>query len=196
MALSDESDQTCAERAQDGDHAAYGELVRRYQARLYRFVLRMVGSPDEALDLAQDAFMRAWQALPEWRPDAKFHTWLFRIASNAALDALRRRRVVEFVPIEEGFDAESAEPDPERRMEIAQRVRGLEAALQVLPPEQREVVLLREVEDMSYEEIGAVLGIAEGTVKSRLARARGALIEIEANRDVNREADRRMRRKE
>jgi RNA polymerase sigma-70 factor (ECF subfamily) len=183
MALSDESDQTCAGRAQRGDQAAYGELVQRYQARLHRFLLRMVGSPDEALDLAQDAFVRAWQALPGWRPEAKFHTWLFRIASNAALDALRRRKVVEFVPIEESFDAESAEPDPARRLEIAQAVRGLETALRALPPEQREIVLLREVEDMSYEEIGAALGIAEGTVKSRLARARAALIEADRKSD-------------
>jgi RNA polymerase sigma-70 factor (ECF subfamily) len=173
MALPDESDQTCAERAQRGDQAAYGEPVRRYQARLYRFVLRMVGSPDEALELAQDAFVRTWQALPDWRPDAKFHTWLFRIASNAALDSLRRRKIVEFVPIEESYEAESAEPDPARRLEIAQAVRGLETVLRELPAEQREIVLLREVEDMSYEEIGAVLGIAEGTVKSRLARGAG-----------------------
>lgn len=188
MALSDESDRSCAERAQTGDQAAYAELVRRYQTRLYRFVLRMVGSPDEALDLAQDAFVRAWQALPEWRPDAKFHTWLFRIASNAALDALRRRKIVEFVPLEETFEAASGEPGPARRLEIAQALRGLEAALRSLPAEQREILLLREVEDLSYEEIGAVLGIAEGTVKSRLARARVALI------DARREADSGTRR--
>lgn len=190
MALPEESDRECAERAQRGDQAAFAELVGRYQARLYRFVLRMVGSPDEALDLAQDAFMRAWQALPEWQPGAQFHTWLFRIASNAALDALRRRKIVEFVPIEEDDDAASGEPGPEKQLELTQRVRGLEAALRNLPAEQREIVLLREVEDMSYEEIGAVLGIAEGTVKSRLARARSALIE------ADREANRKTRREE
>jgi RNA polymerase sigma-70 factor (ECF subfamily) len=105
---------------------------------------------------------------------------LFRIASNAALDALRRRQVVGFVPLEEAFDAPSAEPDPQRRMELEQEVRALEASLARLTPEHREILLLREVENMSYEEIGAVLNLSEGTVKSRLARARTALLEERA----------------
>jgi RNA polymerase sigma-70 factor (ECF subfamily) len=164
--------------ARAGDSAAFAVLVRRHQDAVYRFVLRMVGTRDEALDLTQDAFVRAWQALPQWQPEAQFRTWLFRIASNAALDALRRRRVVEFEPLNDAFEAAADEPDPEKRLELKRRVAALEASLAKLSAEHREILLLREVENMTYEEIGAVLGLSEGTVKSRLARARAALLEV------------------
>lgn len=129
------------------------------------------------MELAQDTFVRAWQALPQWQPTARFRTWLFRIASNAALDLLRRRKTVQFVPLEDSFDAVHPGPGPERQALLTQAIRGLEVALALLTPEHREVLLLREVEGMSYEEIGQVLSLSEGTVKSRLARARAALIE-------------------
>jgi RNA polymerase sigma-70 factor (ECF subfamily) len=168
--------------ARAGDSAAFAVLVRRHQDAVYRFVLRMVGTRDEALDLTQDAFVRAWQALPQWQPEAQFRTWLFRIASNAALDALRRRRVVEFEPLNDAFEAAADEPDPEKRLELKRRVAALEASLAKLSAEHREILLLREVENMTYEEIGAVLGLSEGTVKSRLARARAALLEVHGGR--------------
>ncbi len=128
------------------------------------------------MELTQDSFVRAWQALPTWRPDAQFRTWLFTIASNAALDLLRRRKTVEFVPLDEGFDTSHPGAGPERQAQLTQEVWQLEAALMQLTPEHREILLLREIEDMSYEEIGRVLSLSEGTVKSRLARARTALI--------------------
>jgi RNA polymerase sigma-70 factor (ECF subfamily) len=173
----DLSDHECAAQAREGDRQAFAELVRRHQDAVYRFLVRMVGTREEALDLAQDAFVRAWQALPQWQPEAQFRTWLFRIASNAALDALRRRRVVRFEPIDETFEAAADEPDPQKRLELTQRVAALEASLAKLSAEHREILMLREVEGMSYEEIGTVLAISEGTVKSRLARARAALVE-------------------
>ena len=79
--------------AQKGDQQAYGALVRRHQDRIYRHLLNLTGSREDALELAQDVFIKAWEALPAWRPDAQFHTWVYRIASNAALDVLRRRQV-------------------------------------------------------------------------------------------------------
>jgi RNA polymerase sigma-70 factor (ECF subfamily) len=173
---SDPSDDDCVRRAQAGDRTAYSILVRRHQASLHRHLARMVGSSDEALELAQETFVRAWQALPRWEPGAQFRTWLFRIASNAALDVVRRRKTVEFIPLDDAFEAADTAAGPERLAQAAQEVRRLEAALARLAPEHREVLLLREVEDMSYEEIGRVLAIAEGTVKSRIARARAALI--------------------
>jgi len=162
-------------RAQAGERAAYSKLVRRYQDRLYRFVLRMVGTREEALELTQDVFIKAWQALPQWKPDAAFHTWLFRIGSNAAMDALRRRKIVEFTQLDEQHDAVADGPTPEAQLESKQRLQALDAALAWLPPEQREAILLREVEGLSYAELSVVLGVNEGTVKSRLARARAAL---------------------
>ena len=162
-------------RAQAGERAAFSKLVRRYQDRLYRFILRMVGTREEALELSQDVFIKAWQALPQWRPDAAFRTWLFRIGSNATMDALRRRKVVEFTELKGDYDAVSESPSPEAQLQSKQRLQALEAALAWLPSEQREAILLREVEGLSYAELSTVTGVNEGTVKSRLARARAAL---------------------
>lgn len=185
MRYGESSDEQCATAARDGDRDAFSELVRRHQHALYRFVLRMLQSPDEALETAQDAFVRAWQALPGWQPDAAFRTWLFRIASNASLDVLRRRRLVDFVPLDDECgtgvgalaDVRSADPGPERRLEVKQEMGMLEGLLARLSAEHREILLLREIEDMSYADIGQVLTIGQGTVKSRLARARAALLQ-------------------
>jgi len=180
MLGSDGSDDDWVRRAQAGDLKAYSEMVKRHQDRVFRYLLRMLGSHEDALELTQEAFIKAWQALPQWQPEAQFRTWLFRIANNTALDALRRRKLVEFVPLEDSFDTPGSEPDPERQAQATQEVRQLEANMKKLAPEHRQILLLREVEEMSYEEIGRVLSLSEGTVKSRLARARAALIEIYA----------------
>lgn len=161
--------------AQKGDRRAFDGIVRAHQDRIYRHLLRMTGSQEQALDLAQDTFIKAWEALPSWRPEARFHTWLYRIASNAALDALRRRRTVEFVALAEDYDAPAQGPGPEAQLQAKQGVAALEVALGRLTPEHREIVLLREVEGLSYGELADALGIDEGTVKSRLGRARAAL---------------------
>ncbi len=161
--------------AQRGDQVAYGTLVRRHQDRIYRHLLHLTGSREEALELAQEVFINAWEALPSWRPDAQLHTWLYRIASNLALDVLRRRKVVQFVPLEGDYDAPADAPGPEARLSARQGLQALDAALMQLPPEQREIVLLREVEGLSYDEIAATLELDPGTVKSRLARSRAAL---------------------
>ncbi len=180
---SERSDGECVSSALAGDRTAYSILVRRHQASLHRHLVRMVGSHEDALELTQESFVRAWQALAQWEPEAQFRTWLFRIGSNAALDLLRRRKTVDFVPLDDTFEAADPGAGPERLAQGKQEVRRLEAALARLTPEHREVLLLREIEDMSYEEIGRVLALTEGTVKSRLARARAALIE-ETRRDV------------
>jgi RNA polymerase sigma-70 factor (ECF subfamily) len=161
--------------AQQGDRRAFEALVRAHQDRIYRHLLHMTGSREEALELAQETFIKAWQALPSWRPEAQFHTWLFRIASNAALDALRRRRTVEFVALDEDYDTPAHGPGPEAQLLAKQRVAAVDVALGRLSADQREIVLLREVEGLSYGELAATLDIDEGTVKSRLARARAAL---------------------
>lgn len=161
--------------AQRGDHAAYAVLVRRHQDRIYRHLLNLTGSREDALELAQEVFIKAWEALPAWRPEAQFHTWLYRIASNLALDVLRRRQVVHFVALEEDYDAPADQPGPEAALQAKQDMVNLDAALARLAPEHREIVLLREVEGLSYEELAAALRIDMGTVKSRLARARAAL---------------------
>ncbi len=170
-------DEADVARARAGDTAAFAALVRRHQDRVFSFILRMLDARDEAMELTQDVFVKAWQALPGWRPEARFSTWLLQIARNAALDQLRRRRVVQFAPLDDGMDVADTAPGPEARYASRQRQALLENALQQIAAEHREILLLREIEDLSYAELAAVLGIAEGTVKSRLARARAALLQ-------------------
>jgi RNA polymerase sigma factor (sigma-70 family) len=171
------ADEADVARARTGDTAAFATLVRRHQDRVFGFILRMLDARDEAMELTQDVFVKAWQALPAWRPEARFSTWLLQIARNAALDQLRRRRVIQFASLEDGMDVADTAPGPEARYASRQRQARLEHALLQIAAEHREILLLREVEDLSYGELAAVLGVAEGTVKSRLARARAALLE-------------------
>lgn len=178
MSLAELPDDECVARSQKGDQKAFAELVRRYQDRIFRFILRMTNSRDEALELTQETFLKAFQNVAAWQPNALFRTWLFRIATNTALDTLRRRKVVEYVPIEEDMDFPDHRVNIEAQLHTAQQYRILDWALQQLAHEHRQVLLLREIEDMSYAEIAESLGIAEGTVKSRIARARAALLEI------------------
>lgn len=170
----DESE--CISRAQRGDVSAFSELVSRFQDRIYRFLVRLTRSQDDARDLTQETFLRAFQSLPRWTPDARFTTWLFRIARNLAFDLLRRHKRVEFVSLEEDATIVDTAQGPDDVLQTAQRLRLLEAALLRLPAEHREILLLREVEDMTYDDIADVLGLNLGTVKSRIARARCALI--------------------
>ena len=174
-------DHECVARARRGEGKAFSELVARYQDKVYRFLLRLTGSPGDAMDLTQDAFLRAYQNLDRWRPDALFRTWLFRIARNLAFDRLRRDKIVEFVALDEQDDTPDHAAGPEQALATAQRVRLLESALTRLSPEHREIILLREIEGMSYDDIAAVLDLHPGTVKSRLARARAALADLVRN---------------
>ena len=170
----------CNARAQRGDATAFAALMRRYQERIYRFLVRMTRSPDDARELAQETFLHAWQALPRWRPQARLSTWLFRIARNQALDLLRHARRLEFLPIDE-LHVDLLPTDtttPESELQARQGMAALERALAQLPLAQREILLLRDIEDLSYEDIAEVLGIRLGTVKSRIARARTALLHL------------------
>lgn len=173
-------------RAQAGDRQAFGALVQRHQARVFSFVRRLCGNPDNALDITQDSFIKAWQALPSWRPDARFETWLLRIAHNTAIDALRRTRH-EPDALPEDYLLTDPGPTPLRQLESSRSMAQLETLLTQLPLAQREVLLLREVEGFSYQEMATALEISEGTVKSRLARARDAL--LQARRDTTGESD-------
>ena len=176
--LLDEAD--CVDRAQRGDAAAFAALMRRYQERIYRFLVRMTRSQDDAREMTQETFLNAWQALPRWRPNARLSTWLFRIARNEALDGLRHAQRLEFVPIDaltaEQLPAQST--TPESALQARQSVAALERALARLPVAQREILLLRDIEDLSYEDIAEVLDIRLGTVKSRIARARAGLLRL------------------
>lgn len=173
-------------RFQAGDEAAFEELVAGREAEVYRLALRMLGDADDALEATQDVFLRAYRALPRFRREASFRTWLTGIALNVCRSRLtsrrakERRRTVPLHPADRD-DAEAAVelpapgPDPERAAQASELRAALDHALAELSPEHREILLLRELHGLEYEELAGSLGCAVGTVKSRLARARGAL---------------------
>lgn len=172
--------------AQGGDQGAFGKLVEQNQGKIYSLCYRMTGNPDDAADLTQEAFLNAWRGLSKFGGQAAFSTWLYRLASNACIDFLRRekRRSALSMTLEDGDDEERQAdlPDqrwsPERELERKEARQALQEGLAALSPEHREVLLLRETEGLSYQEIAQALGLEEGTVKSRIARARMALKEF------------------
>ncbi len=170
-------------RARAGDAAAFALLVEENQDRIYRLALRMTGNPDDARELAQEAFLHAWRGLARFQGDCAFSTWLYRLASNVCLDFLRRekrrRALLSGAPVDGGDGAVMDLPDrgcgPEEALERAEARAAVTRALGRLQPDHRRVLELREFDGLSYAEIGALLSLEEGTVKSRIARARAAL---------------------
>ena len=176
--MSGVDDWTLVARARAGDTEAFAELVRRYQRPVMQFCLRMVGSAQDAEEIAQDTFVRVYRHLHRLEPRAKFSTLLFGIARNLTLnflrDAKRRGRGVT-----DPIDTQPPLGDETQRPDRAARLREIEAtlmrAIQRLSPEHREVLVLRELNGMNYEGIARVVKCRKGTVKSRLARAREQL---------------------
>ncbi len=171
------------ERVLAGDNDAFGLLVEKYQTKVYNLALRMCGNEDDALDLAQDAFVRAWRSLGSFQFESSFSTWLFRLSSNICLDFLRAKKRRAAVSLTVSSDDEEETqldlPDPgmgpEDAVIAAEDRRLLMEALNGLPADQRQIITLRAINDLSYAEIAEILGLQEGTVKSRLSRARTAL---------------------
>ncbi len=159
-------------RSQTGDANAFNRLVAGYHDRIYQLAYRMTGNHADAQDVAQDAFIKAYMALREFRAQAAFSTWLHRIAVNVAVDMLRRRGTRPG-PLTD-LEATAADPlaDGAERIEIQRRI---QRAIAALPVEQRTAVVLRDMQECSYEEIAEVLKVPMGTVRSRLSRAREAL---------------------
>ena len=172
-----EADSALVKRTLRGDLGAFETLVERHRDVVFRVAARIAGR-DNAEDVSQDAFLRAFHRLGRFRGDASFRAWLLQIAHNAAVDHLTRRRP----ELVEGGDDD--EPDrtvarlPAERLESRERITRLERKLRGLTPEGRAVLVLRDVEGLSYEEIAAITGAPLGTVKGRLFRARRELIEM------------------
>jgi RNA polymerase sigma-70 factor (ECF subfamily) len=179
-----EVDQQLVERAQRGDKHAFELLVAKYQRRLGRLISRFVRNAAEAEDVTQDAFIKAYRALPAFRGDSAFYTWLYRIGINTAKNHLvaQGRRAPTSTP----FDAEEAEDfedaallhevsTPENELMSKQVVAVVNSSLQELPDDLRTALTLREIEGLSYEEIAAVMDCPIGTVRSRIFRAREAI---------------------
>jgi len=178
-----EGDWELVSKAREGDQLAFSDLVRRYQDRIYNTVYGLVGDRDDADDVAQEAFVKAYRSLGRFRGNSSFYTWIYRIAVNTCLDWMKSRARRSDVPIDRDVPGspDAASPlyrPPESADTQALRNdlhRVLQEALSALSPEFRVTTVLREIDGLSYGEISSILGCSTGTVKSRLFRARSQL---------------------
>ncbi|MEA5143754.1 MAG: sigma-70 family RNA polymerase sigma factor [Oscillibacter sp.] len=166
--------------AKEGDTAAFEQLIYAYEKPAYALALRICQKPEYAAEAAQEAFLAVWRGLSAFRGDAKFSTWLYRLVSNAAIDLLRREKRHSGTL---SLDDEALNPNipddlrfqPQSHMERQELRDAIEAGLATLSPESRQVLLLREMQQLTYEEIADALHVELGTVKSRISRARRQL---------------------
>ncbi len=166
-----------------GRTAAFGELVRRYQDRLYNTVYRLVDNGEDAQDVIQEAFLNAYQSLRTFKGDSQFFTWLYRIAVNTAISLKRKRRaVLAKAGVSKAGGSEPLDPSelsrPEHALERAEQESRIQNALQRLSPEHRTVLILKDMEGQKYETMAEILQVPIGTVRSRLHRARLELREL------------------
>ena len=179
--MNDLQEQMWIDNARQGDQAAFEQLVRLYEKRVFALTLRMCRNPEDAAEAAQEAFLSAWQGLAFFRGESSFATWLYRLASNACVDLLRRegRHRAAAGPslndeaLNVGIPDGSASPqEAAERSELRQQI---EDGLSALSPEHRQVLILREMHQLTYDEIADTLSLDVGTVKSRISRGRKQL---------------------
>ena len=172
-------EQAWIDAARQGDQDAFAELVRLYEKRVLALTGRMCGNPEDAAEAAQEAFLAAWQGLRNFRGESSFSTWLYRLASNACVDLLRREKrrggTLSLDDESLNLDLPAGRSTPQDEVERRELREEIEAGLQALPPEYRQVLVLREMHQLRYEEIGSALGVDVGTVKSRISRGRKRL---------------------
>jgi RNA polymerase sigma-70 factor, ECF subfamily len=184
----DREDVVLVEKAGSGDDEAFNTLIAKYQGPIFQFCLRMLHNAEEAEELTQDVFVRLYRNLKLFRGDSKFSTWLFQIAKNLTLNRLqylRRRQFFKQLSLDDTEKKDGGEgkkldvTDEKKRadtiMEDSERRREIQRNIEALPPDYRTVLIMRDVEERSYAEIAEAMGVAEGTVKSRIHRARAAL---------------------
>ena len=168
--------------AQQGDSAAFEQLLLLYQQKIYHLALRTCGDPHDAEESTQEAFLSAWKNLPSFRGESSFSTWLYRLTVNACNDLFRKNKAsaanVALEDEEAALQVPDTAPGPEESLQRKETQRAVQDALQQLSDEHRQVLLLRELQQLSYDEIAAVLDMDLGTVKSRIHRARNQLREI------------------
>jgi RNA polymerase sigma-70 factor (ECF subfamily) len=173
-------------KAQTGDTRAFDQLVSKHRGKIYAMILNMVKNDADAWDLSQEAFIKAWKALPKFESRARFSTWLFRISHNVVYDWLRKRRIQGDGELnDEVFNADRIDPGaatsphqharPDEAMQLSELHQQLNTAIARLSPDHREVILLREVQGLDYKEIADVTGSSMGTIMSRLHYARKKL---------------------
>ncbi len=180
--MSQISEKEIIERVLGGDANAFEELVLRYEGTVYNLALRMVSNREDAADMTQETFIKAYNSLSSFRGDSKFSVWLYRICSNVCLDFLRsksRRPQTSLASLDDDDDVQLDIPDPaagpEEQLMKKLSMQSVSEGLERLPDKQRQILAMREIGGMSYAEIGQALSLEEGTVKSRIFRARKKL---------------------
>ena len=181
-----DSDQKWVEQCQEGDAQAFRQLVEKYEGRIYNLACSIVGDRDAAQDAAQETFIRAYQAISRFRGQSTFYTWLYRIGVNVCLNAAQKeKRRVDTASLDDVIESKSISSDvifskkaPDSDIERIQLREHIQKVLQELTPDHRAVIVLKDLEDQSQEEIAEALGCSIGTVKSRLSRARAHLRDL------------------
>lgn len=167
--------------AKGGDAYAFEQLMAAYEKKIYCLCLRMMGNSHDGEDCAQEAMLRIWQKLPQFRGDAAFSTWVYRVTAALCMDALRKRQRTQKESLEalseNGFDAQDDAPTPEEATEQKAQRAMIAEAVDAVPEQMRSVFLLRDVHGLSVEDTAKALGVSAGTVKSRLSRAREKIAE-------------------
>jgi RNA polymerase sigma-70 factor (ECF subfamily) len=175
--VQNDDDLSLINRFKEGDSSAFEEIVLKYQDKIYNLCRHMLGNAHDAEDAAQDVFLKAHQSLPRFQPDAALYTWLYRISTNTCIDH-KRKPVFESLFGDSGegerlvHDRASDAPSPEKLYQAKEIDKALQVCLGKLSPKLRAIIVIKEVEELSYEEIADTLDISMGTVKSRIARAR------------------------
>lgn len=193
--MSKSLDDLLVERAKRGDVEAFEQLISQYEKKVVNTAYRLTGNIEDAMDVAQEAFIRAYSSIPEFRGDSSFATWLFRIVHNACLDELRKRKRQRVTSLDEPVQSSDGEMErqlavanssdgPEEALERVEVQRAVQESINALDEEYRIVIVMRDIQGYSYNEIAETLGINLGTVKSRLNRARNALKEMFGRREL------------
>lgn len=178
-----EEELSIIKRTLAGDTNAFEAIVSAHQKNVYNLALRIVGNADDAFDMSQEAFLRAYRSLENFRGDSRFSVWLYRLTSNICIDFLRKKKLRNESSLswenDDGEIDDIAIPDlrfsPEKALDRKELAEAVRAGLDSLPPELRQILVLREINGLDYREIAQVLDIEEGTVKSRIFRARKKL---------------------
>jgi len=181
----DDNEKNLVEKSAKGDIDAFETLIQSHQKKVYNIALRMTKNPEDAQELSQDTFVRAFIAIKKFRGDSSFATWLYRITMNVCTDFLRKRNKAVVVSIEQSvyenqqtMQLADNEPGPDEISEKNQLKKLVREAMDLLPPEHRQVLILRDLLDMTYKDIAHTLNINEGTIKSRINRARESLKKV------------------
>ncbi|MCS7192666.1 MAG: RNA polymerase sigma factor [Armatimonadetes bacterium] len=184
MGSEKQPDEALVQKAKKGDSQAFDQLIERYYQRIYKLAFQMLGNGEDAADATQETFLKAYQQIRSFRGASSFATWLYRIAVNTCRDIMRRNKATvfsQFSPEDEQTDFEPSiliEPNPNEILVEREKAELVWMALNSLPEETRQILVLCDMQGFSYAEVAAILNLPEGTVKSRLHRARNAFKEV------------------